>query len=153
MGLILDSSIIISAERRGATVVELLKHVAAVGGDQRAAISAIGLTELAHGVYRARSASSQKIRKTFLFELLEVVGVCPYTKETALLAGRIDGEQRSRGVTIPLGDLLIAATALEVGYSVLTENVRHFHLVPGVVSVELRRIANGLLRFRATRKN
>ena len=37
--------------------------------------------------------------------------VVPYTKDTALLAGRLDGEQRARGVTIPSVDLMIGATA------------------------------------------
>jgi predicted nucleic acid-binding protein len=60
-----------------------------------------------------------------------------YTRETALLAGKIDGEQQSRGITIPFGDLLIGATALEVGYSMLTVNMRHFRLIPGLTVVQL----------------
>jgi predicted nucleic acid-binding protein len=48
--------------------------------------------------------------------------VYPYTKETALLAGKIDGEQQSRGVVIPFGDLLIGATALSHGFKVLTND-------------------------------
>ena len=54
-----------------------------------------------------------------------------------MLAGKIDGEQRSRGVTIPFADLLIGATALEVGYSLLTVNVRHFRLIPGLIVAQL----------------
>jgi predicted nucleic acid-binding protein len=65
------------------------------------------------------------------------VEVYPYTKETALLAGKIDGEQQSRGIIIPFGDLLIGATALEVGYSMVTANVRHFRLIPGLTVVQL----------------
>jgi predicted nucleic acid-binding protein len=58
--------------------------------------------------------------------------VYPYTKESALLAGKLDAEQRSRGVVIPYADLLIGATALSLGFSVLTTNVRHFRQVPGL---------------------
>ena len=72
------------------------------------------------------------IREAFLSELLATIEVYPHTRETALLAGKIDGEQRGRGVTIPLGDLLTGATALAAGYSILTENVRHFRLIPGL---------------------
>jgi len=36
-------------------------------------------------------------RETFLQELLADVTVYPYTKETAVLAGKIDGEQQSQG--------------------------------------------------------
>jgi hypothetical protein len=78
MGLILDSSVVIAAERRGDTVEHLIEKIVKATGDQ-------DLT------------------------------VYPYTKETALLAGKIDGEQQSRGVVIPFGDLLIGATALSLG--------------------------------------
>ena len=63
---------------------------------------------------------------------------CIHTaKETALLAGRLDGEQQSRGVTIPFVDLLIGATALELGYSLLTVNLRHFRMIPGLSVMQL----------------
>jgi predicted nucleic acid-binding protein len=53
------------------------------------------------------------------------------------LAGKLDGEQQSRGVVIPFADLLIAATALYLDYTVLTVNVRHFRQVPGLSVSEL----------------
>lgn len=132
MGLILDSSVVIAAERRGDNVTQMLKQIVAATGDQRAVLSAVGLTELAHGIYRAQTAAARHQRDSFIRELLNDVEVYPYTKETALLAGKIDGEQQSRGVIIPFGDLLIGATALEVSYSVLTVNVRHFERIPGL---------------------
>ena len=48
-------------------------------------------------------------RESFLHELLADLTVYPYTKETAMLAGRIDGEQQSQGVVIPFGDLLCSS--------------------------------------------
>jgi predicted nucleic acid-binding protein len=132
MGLILDSSVIIAAERRGDIVAAMLKQIVASTRDQRAVRSSMGLTELAHGIDRAQTEEARGRRDAFLRELLDDVEVYPYMKETALLAGKIDGEQQRRGVTIPFADLLIGATALEVGYSLLTVNVRHFHLIPGL---------------------
>lgn len=137
MGIILDSSVVIAAERRGYIVAQLLREVAAKAGDQEAALSAVGLTELVHGIYRAPTQEARARREAFISELLNDVEVYPYTKETALLAGRLDGEQQSRGVTIPFVDLLIGATALHLGYSVLTVNLRHFRLVPGLRVLEL----------------
>src|SRR5579859_5992684 len=128
MGLILDSSVVIAAERRGDNVTGMLKQIVAVTSDQRAVLSSIGMTELVHGIYRAQTEDARNRRDSFIRELLNDVEVYPYTRETALVAGRIDAEQRSRGVTIPFADLLIGATALEVGYSLLTVNVRHFRL-------------------------
>ena len=75
--------------------------------------------------------------ESFLNELLADLTVYPYTKETALLAGKLDGEQQSRGVVIPFADLLIGATALTLSYSVLTVNARHFERIPGLSVVRL----------------
>jgi predicted nucleic acid-binding protein len=137
MGLILDSSVIIDAERRGETVEKLIERVVTAVGDQEAALSAVGLTELVHGLYRAKTSAIRSRRQAFLDELLADLTVYPYTKETAMLAGQLDGEQQSKGVVIPFEDLLIGATALSLGYSVLTVNVRHFKKVPGLSVVQL----------------
>jgi len=136
MGLILDSSVVIAAERRGDTVAQLLRGIAAVTGDQRTVLSSIGLTELVHGVHRSPSAHARGLRESFLQELLINIDIYPYTRETALLAGQIDGEQKNRGISIPFADLLIGVTALEVGYSILTINARHFRLIPGLIVLQ-----------------
>jgi tRNA(fMet)-specific endonuclease VapC len=137
MGLILDSSVVIAAERRGETLERLIERIVRVTGDQEAALSAVGLTELVHGIYRAPTPELRVRRESFLNELLTDLTVYPFTKETAMLAGKLDGEQQSQGVVIPFGDLLIGATALALGYSVLTVNVRHFERIPGLSVVKL----------------
>jgi tRNA(fMet)-specific endonuclease VapC len=137
MGLILDSSVVIAAERRGETVEQFLQRLITTTGDQDAALSAIGLTELIHGIYRAKAPETRRRRESFISELLVDVAVYPYTKEAALLAGKIDGEQQSKGVVIPFADLLIGATALLLGYKVLTENLRHFQNIPGLSVMRL----------------
>ena len=58
--------------------------------------------------------------------------VYPLTPEIAILAGKIDGDQQSRGIIIPFVDLLIGATAAHLGYAVVTENLRHFRMIPGL---------------------
>ncbi len=136
MGLILDSSVVIAAERRGDTVEYLIEQIIARTGDQDSALSAVGLTELIHGIYRARTREIRLRREAFLLELLASFAVHPYTKETAMLAGRIDGEQQALGISIPFPDLLIGATALGLGYFVLTVNVRDFRRIPGLGVLE-----------------
>lgn len=135
MGLILDSSVVIAAERRRDTVEQLIEQVIAAAGDQDAALSSIGLTELIHGIYRAQDPGIRSRRQSFVDELLLDITVYPYTAETAKMAGKIDGEQQLRGVTIPFADLLIGATALSLGFSILTVNPRHFRLVPGLPTI------------------
>lgn len=132
MGLILDSSVVIDAERRGETVERLIERIVGSTGDQDAALSAVGLTEIVHGIYRASTPQIRSRREAFLEELLADLTVYPYTKETAMLAGKLDGEQQGKGVVIPFADLLIGATALALSFSVLTVNVRHFERIPGL---------------------
>jgi tRNA(fMet)-specific endonuclease VapC len=108
-----------------------------VSGDQESALSSVGLTELVHGAYRSITPSVRLRHEQFINDLLAAVDVVPYTRTTALLAGRIDGEQRALGVTIPSMDLLIGATALEIGYSLVTVNLRHFQLIPGLNVISL----------------
>lgn len=137
MGLILDSSVAIAAERRGDTPEKLVQQVISIAGNQEAALSSVGLTELVRGIYRADSAQIQSRRRSFVDELRIGLTVYPYTAETAMLAGRIDGEQTAKGVIIPYADLLIGATALSLGFSVLTSNMRHFTLIPGLHVISL----------------
>ena len=132
MGIVLDSSVAIASERRGDNVAKLLKLIFAATGDQEAVLSAIGLTELVHGIYRAQTPEIRARRELFIHELLVNVEVYAFTQETALLAGKIDGEQQARGITVPFSDLLIGATALLHGYSVLTVNVRDFRKIPAL---------------------
>jgi tRNA(fMet)-specific endonuclease VapC len=63
--------------------------------------------------------------------------VYPVTLEVAQLAGKIEGELASHGVSIAFEDLLIGTTALYLGYAVVTLNVRHFRLIPGLPVVQL----------------
>jgi predicted nucleic acid-binding protein len=137
MGLILDSSVVIAAERQRETVAQLLRRIVSTAGDQRVALSAVGLTELVHAIYRAPNPVHRQNHERFIADLLADMEVVPYAKATALLAGKIDGEQRAQGVTIPFADLLIGATALEHGYAVATVNLRHFQMIPGLQIVQL----------------
>jgi len=57
---------------------------------RKLALSAIGLTELIHGIYRARTPEMRLRRESFLNELLPDLTMYPYTKETAMLAGKLE---------------------------------------------------------------
>ncbi len=63
--------------------------------------------------------------------------VQPVTLEIAQLAGRIEGEQAAKGISIAFEDLLIGATALHLGFDVATLNVKHFQAIPGLRVVTL----------------
>jgi predicted nucleic acid-binding protein len=137
MGLILDSSILIAAERGGSTVVQILKHVKAKHGEIESGLSAVSVVEMTHGIYRVKSEQDRQRRRAFVDELCRDVVVYAVTLEIAQLAGKIEGEQAARGVSIAFEDLLIGSTALHLGYGVATLNVRHFQLIPGLSVVQI----------------
>ena len=131
-GVILDSSVAIKAEREGISVTELLYRIRSLTPAEDVGLTSIGITELVHGIYRADSSARAERRRHFLQSLIEDLPVFDYTLAVAELAGKIDGEQTTRGIIIPFADLLIGATALHLDYSLLTKNLRHFRLIPGL---------------------
>lgn len=137
MGLILDSSVLVAAERQGQSARQALEAIAPKIGNVEIAISVLTVMELAHGVARANTPERQAKRRQFVDDLLGAVPLHPITPAIALQAGLLDGESQARGVRIPLADLLIGVTARELGYSVGTSNPRHFDLVPGLAVVRL----------------
>jgi predicted nucleic acid-binding protein len=64
------------------------------------------------------------------------VPVHAVTVPIALRAGQIDSQSQAKGIRIPLSDLLIGVSALELGYGVGTATVRHFQLIPGLNVVQ-----------------
>jgi len=106
-------------------------------GETESGLSAVTIVELTHGIYRARSPADRERRQTFTEELCRDLMVHPITLEIAQIAGKIEGEQASRGISIAFEDLLIGAPALRLGYVVATLNVAHFQLIPGLPVVQL----------------
>jgi tRNA(fMet)-specific endonuclease VapC len=137
LGLILDSSVIIEAERKGWTVEQLLEHVKQLFGEVEIALCPVTVAELAHGVYRANTPEVRRRRRAFLDELKRHVPVHPVTEETAEIVGQISGEQAAKGIKLPFDDLAIGAAALEQNYAVATLNVRHFEKIPNLMVKQL----------------
>lgn len=132
MGLILDTSVLIAGERRGQGVEDILRHVRAAHGNTDVALSIVSVVELTHGIYRARTDADRERRRIFAEGVFHELIVHPLTLDIAQRAGRIEGEQAAKGVTIAFEDLVIGATALHLGFDVATLNVRHFQSIPGL---------------------
>jgi len=137
MGLILDSSVLIAGERRRETVKQVIERIHASCGDVECALSVISIIELTHGIYRAKSEADRARRISFSEELSRDMIVHPVSLAIAQLAGRIEGEQAARGITIDFEDLVIGATALQLGFDVATINVKHFQQIPGLQIIAL----------------
>ena len=125
MGVILDSSVIISAERRGHTVRQILERVgASQGGEAEIGVSVVTIAELIHRAYRAKTQRQQEGRLEFIEGLASDVPVDRVTLKTARLAGCIEGQREAKGAQFASEDLLIGATAHDLGYGIATLNLR-----------------------------
>ena len=126
MGLVLDSSVLIAAEREKRPVSALL-----------ASLPAISVMELEHGWHRANTPEAAAKRRRYLDEVLAVLPVEPFTREMGVLAAKIDADMKKTGLVIATADLLIGITALYSGFAIGTRNVRHFKMIPGLTVVPL----------------
>ncbi|HKD05872.1 MAG TPA: PIN domain-containing protein [Bryobacteraceae bacterium] len=137
LGLVLDSSVLVAAERKKLTTPEVIRKIRETVGDVTIVICPLPVAELAHGVYRSDTQERSRMRRQFLDELKAHVPIHSITESTGEIVARIGAEQSSKGVVLPLADLIIGACALELGYAVGTANLRDFRRVPGLTVVSL----------------
>jgi len=134
---VLDSSVLVAAERNKLTTPEAIRKVREAVGDITIVICSLTVAELAHGIYRAETPERSRMRRQFLDELKAHVPVHSVTESTAEIIARTGAEQAAKGITLPLADLIIGASALELGYAIGTTNVRDFNRIPGLTVVPL----------------
>ena len=136
MGLVLDSGVLIAAERDTKPMSELLLTLDREHGETEIVLSSITVIELELGLHRARSAEQARKRREYLDTVFAAIPVEPFTREMAQLAAKLDAEARQTGRTIPFADLLIGVTALHFGYAIGTRNLRHFQMVPNLAMIQ-----------------
>ncbi len=132
LGVVLDSSVVIRAERKALPVTQLVDAIQTAYGEIEVSLSPVTVAELVHGIYRARTPEASQRRREHIQELVGLIPLHPITLQTAYLVGQIEGQEAAKGNVLPFNDLLIAAAAIEQGYAVLTENLRDFAKIPGV---------------------
>ena len=64
MGVVLDSTVPIAAERAGKNPRKVIEELAAVLGDTEAALSVVSIIELAHGLERADTIERRAARES-----------------------------------------------------------------------------------------
>jgi tRNA(fMet)-specific endonuclease VapC len=131
MGGVVDTCVFVAAERRGSSLGQLLARMAQELPDQSLVASSITAAELVQGIYQGDPIHSLK-RKSFVRDIVDTLEIVPFSRETAWIAGRIRGQQAAAGSMLPVADSLIAATALELGYAIITQNVKDFERIPGL---------------------
>lgn len=90
-------------------------------------VSAVTLGELYAWMHL--SPHPERLRSG-ISDLLSDVRVLPVNAAVAERFGALRGELHRAGTPVATSDLLIAATASERDFTVVTHNVKHFNLVP-----------------------
>lgn len=122
---LLDSGILIFLLRGDRKVTESLESRVS---DPKA-LSVISYGELLYGAMRSARPVKNAARVRRLGEVIPVVDVSPGIMETfADIKAGLEGQ----GTRIDDFDLIVAATALHLNYTLVTNNVRHFQPVPGI---------------------
>ena len=127
---LLDSNIAIHARDGSAEVIETI-----AAQERPVTLSALSLAELERGVARYPEAST--LRRERLEVLLENIPVLPFGEAEARCYGRIIaqlGWVRGRDF-----DRMIAAHAMSVGATLVTDNLKDFEDIPGLLLVNWRR--------------
>jgi len=96
------------------------------------ALSVISLAELYEGVYYSTNAADDERGLEDFLAPVEVIGL---NGATCKVFGRERGRLRRQGRTVGDFDLLIAATCLHGGLTLLTNNRRHFEQVEGLTLI------------------
>jgi tRNA(fMet)-specific endonuclease VapC len=136
MGTLLDTSVLVSLERtlKSRQRAGAKEHLLSLLGDsqgQPAAIATITASELLHGVHRADPPNRLK-RQAFVEFVLRHFPAIPFDLQAARVHAGVRAELQSDGKNVGAHDLIIAATALSLGWQVLTLNPRDFKAVPGL---------------------
>ncbi len=130
MGVIIDSTLFIEAERSGRTSMSLKANVSTMlNAEVHSGVSVLTLSEIAYG-HALNERLSQNAKEALIKSLQTAYTIYPVSAEIALRAGRLNAFLRQNGTPLGMADVLIAATALELGFGVLTHNIRHFNYVP-----------------------
>jgi|SRR5687768_4323285 len=128
MAQLIDTTVLIDAERQGQTLSVLQELLAG----ESIAMSSISAAELLLGVERADTLARRQQRLEYVNSILADIPVLPFDLDVARVHSRVSAYLLATGQLIPQNDVMIAATALAHGYAMLTHNLRHFERVPGL---------------------
>ena len=129
MGLILDTSALVAWER-----AENAGQTVALEGSEELVMPAVVWAEALAGVRLADSAARAARRMARFEALRRVMGIEPFTAETAEHHADIFAELTQSGTMIPQNDIAVAATARCLGCGVLVgpRDEAHFRRIAGL---------------------
>ena len=95
-------------------------------------ISAITVAELLHGVHRADSTKRRLKRSVDVEKVIALFPIYNFEISIARIYADLWSDLSRKGIQIGAHDLIIGSTALSLGISVATHNIRHFKRIEGL---------------------
>ncbi len=108
--------------------LRILKRLELIQPDQLS-LSAITFAELMNGAKKSQRVEANVSRLNALGEILEI---CSFDQQAAVVYGDVRSSLEKRGEVIGAHDLLIAAHALSLDRTLVTNNEREFKRVEGL---------------------
>jgi tRNA(fMet)-specific endonuclease VapC len=131
MGVIFDTSVLVALERGS----QALEKLTAGRESEPFGISVVTVSELLHGVHRADSEKRRLTRGAFVEKIIQTFPLYPFDLNAARIYAKLWANLAKKGVAIGAHDLMIASTAISLGFSVVTADARDYGKVKEV-SVE-----------------
>ncbi len=128
MGVILDTSVLVEAERQNFQIDKFIAN----REEEIFGLSVISVAELLHGVHRADSTKRRLKRSAYVERVIELFPIYDFNTSIARIYAELWSELSQKGIQIGAHDLIIGSTALSLGFSVATYNVRHFERIEGL---------------------
>lgn len=128
MGILIDSSVFIAAERGRLALGEQIRGQE----HEPLALSALTASELLHGIHRAGDAQRRFRRERFVEAILTRFPIAEFDLDVARVHARLWAELAEQGRVVGAHDLIIGATAITMGFQVATVNARDFDRIPGL---------------------
>lgn len=132
MAVLIDTSVLVDRERGAGSAA--FEHLL---GEEERAISVITVSELLHGVHRARGATRAR-RHAFVEHVLAAFDALPITEQVARVHAETWARLSARGTVVGAHDLWIAASALAYGLGVVTRDASDFSRIPGLRVIGVR---------------
>lgn len=95
------------------------------------AISIITQAELFYGAYKSDQPQKSLVKVRQMLEEL-MIEVLPLDEKILEIYGKAKAELEKKGKRLDEFDLLIAATAMSLNLTLVTNNIKHFQRIPGL---------------------
>jgi len=128
MGVIFDTSVLVTLE----CGTYGLEKLTAGRESEPFGISVVTVSELLHGVHRADSEKRRLTRGAFVEKIIQTFPLYSFDLNAARIYAKLWANLAKKGVTIGAHDLMIASTAIALGFSVLTTDVSDYSKVKEV---------------------